>query len=29
MMNADTGAILPRCPIGAQNDGVLFNPATM
>lgn len=28
MMNADTGAILTTIPIGAQNDGVLFNPAT-
>jgi uncharacterized protein YjiK len=28
MMNADTGAILGTIPIGAQNDGVLFNPAT-
>jgi DNA-binding beta-propeller fold protein YncE len=28
MMNADTGAILATLPIGAQNDGVLFNPAT-
>ena len=28
MMNADTGAILTTLPIGAQNDGVLFNPAT-
>ena len=28
MMNADTGAILASLPIGAQNDGVLFNPAT-
>ncbi|HEX4637693.1 MAG TPA: hypothetical protein VH189_16035 [Rhizomicrobium sp.] len=28
MMNADTGAILAALPIGMQNDGVLFNPAT-
>jgi DNA-binding beta-propeller fold protein YncE len=28
MMNADSGAILGSIPIGAQNDGVLFNPAT-
>jgi DNA-binding beta-propeller fold protein YncE len=28
MMNADTGAVLTTIPIGAQNDGVLFNPAT-
>jgi DNA-binding beta-propeller fold protein YncE len=28
MMNADTGAILTTIPIGMQNDGVLFNPAT-
>jgi DNA-binding beta-propeller fold protein YncE len=28
MMNADTGTILTTIPIGAQNDGVLFNPAT-
>jgi len=28
MMNADTGAILATIPIGMQNDGVLFNPAT-
>jgi DNA-binding beta-propeller fold protein YncE len=28
MMNADTGAILATLSIGAQNDGVLFNPAT-
>ena len=28
MMNADTGAILGSIPIGMQNDGVLFNPAT-
>jgi DNA-binding beta-propeller fold protein YncE len=28
MMNADTGAILSTLPIGTQNDGVLFNPAT-
>lgn len=28
MMNADTGAILTTLPIGLQNDGVLFNPAT-
>ena len=28
MMNADTGAILGTLPIGMQNDGVLFNPAT-
>ena len=28
MMNADTGAILSTLPIGAQNDGVLFNPKT-
>jgi hypothetical protein len=28
MMNADTGAILATLPIGLQNDGVLFNPAT-
>ena len=28
MMNADTGAILASLPIGMQNDGVLFNPAT-
>jgi DNA-binding beta-propeller fold protein YncE len=28
MMNADTGAILATLPIGEQNDGVLFNPAT-
>lgn len=28
MMNADTGAILATLPIGMQNDGVLFNPAT-
>jgi DNA-binding beta-propeller fold protein YncE len=28
MMNADTGAVLASLPIGAQNDGVLFNPAT-
>jgi DNA-binding beta-propeller fold protein YncE len=28
MMNADTGAILGTLPIGAQNDGVLFNPVT-
>lgn len=28
MMNADTGAALGTLPIGAQNDGVLFNPAT-
>jgi DNA-binding beta-propeller fold protein YncE len=28
MMNADTGAILGNLPIGAQHDGVLFNPAT-
>lgn len=28
MMNADTGAILATLPIGQQNDGVLFNPAT-
>jgi DNA-binding beta-propeller fold protein YncE len=28
MMNADSGAILATLPIGAQNDGVLFNPAT-
>jgi DNA-binding beta-propeller fold protein YncE len=28
MMNANTGAILGTLPIGRQNDGVLFNPAT-
>jgi DNA-binding beta-propeller fold protein YncE len=28
MMNADSGTILATLPIGAQNDGVLFNPAT-
>jgi DNA-binding beta-propeller fold protein YncE len=28
MMNADTGAILGTLPIGMQNDGVLFNPAS-
>jgi YVTN family beta-propeller protein len=28
MMNADSGAILASLPIGTQNDGVLFNPAT-
>jgi len=28
MMNADSGAILASLPIGLQNDGVLFNPAT-
>jgi DNA-binding beta-propeller fold protein YncE len=28
MMNADTGAIVGTIPIGMQNDGVLFNPAT-
>jgi len=28
MMKADTGAILATLPIGMQNDGVLFNPAT-
>jgi DNA-binding beta-propeller fold protein YncE len=28
MMNADTGAILGTLPLGTQNDGVLFNPAT-
>jgi len=28
MMNADSGAILSTLPIGMQNDGVLFNPAT-
>ena len=28
MMNADTGAVLATLPIGMQNDGVLFNPAT-
>jgi len=28
MMNADTGAVLATLPIGLQNDGVLFNPAT-
>ena len=28
MMSADTGAILGTLPIGMQNDGVLFNPAT-
>jgi len=28
MMNADTGAVIATLPIGAQNDGVLFNPAT-
>lgn len=28
MMNADTGTILATLPIGEQNDGVLFNPAT-
>jgi DNA-binding beta-propeller fold protein YncE len=28
MMNADNGAILASLPIGMQNDGVLFNPAT-
>ncbi len=28
MMNADTGAVITTLPIGAQNDGVLFNPAT-
>jgi DNA-binding beta-propeller fold protein YncE len=28
MMNADTGAVLGTLPIGMQNDGVLFNPAT-
>lgn len=28
MMNADSGAILATLPIGKQNDGVLFNPAT-
>lgn len=28
VMNADTGAILATIPIGTQNDGVLFNPAT-
>lgn len=28
MLNADTGAILATLPIGMQNDGVLFNPAT-
>jgi len=28
VMNADTGAILGTLPIGLQNDGVLFNPAT-
>lgn len=28
MMNADTGAIITTIPIGAQNDGVLFDPAT-
>ena len=27
-MNADTGAVLATIPIGLQNDGVLFNPAT-
>jgi DNA-binding beta-propeller fold protein YncE len=28
VMNADTGAILTSFPIGPQNDGVVFNPAT-
>jgi DNA-binding beta-propeller fold protein YncE len=28
MMNADTGAVITTLPIGAQNDGVLFDPAT-
>lgn len=28
MMKADTGEILATLPIGMQNDGVLFNPAT-
>ena len=28
MMNADTGAILDAIPIGAANDGVVFNPKT-
>jgi hypothetical protein len=28
MMNADTGAVLSVLPIGMQNDGVMFNPAT-
>jgi DNA-binding beta-propeller fold protein YncE len=28
MMNTDSGAILTTLPIGMQNDGVLFNPAT-
>jgi DNA-binding beta-propeller fold protein YncE len=28
IMNADSGAILATIPIGMQNDGVLFNPAT-
>jgi len=28
MMNADTGAVLSTLAIGAQNDGVLFNPKT-
>lgn len=28
MMNADTGAVITTLPIGAQNDGVLFNPTT-
>ena len=28
MMNADTGAILATLPIGMQNDGVLFSPAS-
>jgi len=28
MMNANSGAILSTLPIGAQNDGVLFNPTT-
>jgi YVTN family beta-propeller protein len=28
VMNADSGAILTTLPIGMQNDGVLFNPAT-
>ncbi|MBA2587395.1 MAG: hypothetical protein H0U98_02100 [Alphaproteobacteria bacterium] len=28
MMNADSGTILATLPIGLQNDGVLFNPAT-
>ena len=29
VMNADTGAVLASFPIGPQNDGVVFNPATM